>query len=70
MRIRTEALRVQTARYRELVENANDVIYTLDTEGRFTSINRTGERITGYRQDALLVRALDQHRPVRAGLLA
>jgi PAS domain S-box-containing protein len=52
--IRTEALRVQTARYRELVENANAVIYTLDTEGRFTSINRTGERITGYRQDALL----------------
>jgi PAS domain S-box-containing protein len=54
VRIRTDALRVQTARYRELVENANDVIYTLDTEGRFTSINRTGERITGYRHDTLL----------------
>jgi PAS domain S-box-containing protein len=58
VRIRTEALQVQTARYRELVENANDVIYTLDTEGRFTSINRTGERISGYRQDELLGRDL------------
>lgn len=54
VRTRTEALRVQTARYRELVENANDVIYTLDTEGRFTSINRAGERITGYQQQELL----------------
>jgi PAS domain S-box-containing protein len=54
VRIRTEALRVQTARYRELVENANDVIYTLDTEARFTSINRAGARITGYREDELL----------------
>jgi PAS domain S-box-containing protein len=56
VRVRTEALRVQTARYRELVENANDVIYTLDTEGRFTSINRAGETITGYGRDELLGR--------------
>jgi PAS domain S-box-containing protein len=54
VRVRTEALRVQTARYRELVENASDVIYTLDNEGRFTSMNRAGERITGYHEQELL----------------
>ena len=35
-------------RYRELFENANDIIYTHDLSGNFTSLNRTGERITGY----------------------
>jgi two-component system cell cycle sensor histidine kinase/response regulator CckA len=34
--------------YQELVENANDVIYTHDLEGHFTSLNRAGEQITGY----------------------
>ncbi len=54
VRVRTEALRVQTARYRDLVENASDVIYTLDKGGRFTSLNRAGERITGYQEQELL----------------
>ncbi|HKP67685.1 MAG TPA: PAS domain S-box protein, partial [Pyrinomonadaceae bacterium] len=35
-------------RFRELVENANDIIYTHDLEGNFTSLNKAGERITGY----------------------
>ncbi|CAN5854514.1 hypothetical protein BH18ACI4_BH18ACI4_08230 [soil metagenome] len=34
--------------YRELFENANDIIYTHDLSGNFTSLNRSGERITGY----------------------
>ncbi len=58
VRVRTEALQVQTARYRELVENASDVIYTLDGDGRFTSMNRAGERITGYPEQELLGREL------------
>lgn len=32
-------------RYRELFENATDMLYTHDREGRITSINQTGERI-------------------------
>ena len=41
-------------RFRELVDNANDVIYTHDLSGNFTSLNKAGERITGYsRYEAL-----------------
>src|SRR5260370_31292902 len=44
-----EALRKSEERYRELFENANDIIYTLDLEGNLTSLNKAGERLTGYR---------------------
>jgi diguanylate cyclase (GGDEF)-like protein/PAS domain S-box-containing protein len=41
-------------RYRELFENAYDIVYTHDVDGRITSINRAAERITGYaRTEAL-----------------
>jgi PAS domain S-box-containing protein len=42
------ALLESEARYRELFENANDIIYTIDLAGNFTSLNQTGERLTGY----------------------
>lgn len=43
-----EASRKNEERYRDLFENANDLIYTHDLSGNFTSLNRAGERITGY----------------------
>lgn len=43
-----EALRESEERYRELFENANDLIYTHDLKGNFTSLNLAGQRITGY----------------------
>ncbi len=43
-----KASRENEARYRELFENANDIIYTHDLTGNFTSLNRSGERIVGY----------------------
>lgn len=45
------ALRRSEERYRELFENANDVIYTHDLTGRLTSFNKAGERVTGYHRD-------------------
>lgn len=45
------ALQASEERYRELFENANDIVFTADAEGRLTSINRAGERLTGYRRD-------------------
>lgn len=44
------ALRKSEERYRELVENARDIIYTHDLDGNYTSINQAGEQITGYTQ--------------------
>lgn len=46
-----EALRANEEQYRELFENANDIIYTHDLAGNFTSLNRSGERITGYSRE-------------------
>ncbi len=49
-----EALIMSEERFRDLFENANDLIYTHDLTGNFTSLNRTGELITGYsREEAL-----------------
>ena len=47
-------------RYRELFENANDIIYTHDLAGNFTSLNRSGEQITGYsREEAFRMNIVD-----------
>ena len=34
-------------RYQELFENANDMVFTCDLEGRFTSLNKAGRRMVG-----------------------
>ena len=47
------ALRESENLYRETVENANDIIYTLQLDGRYLSVNRAGERITGYSRDEI-----------------
>ncbi len=48
------ALRASERMYRELVENASDLIYVTDLQGNFTSINRAAQRISGYsRTEAL-----------------
>jgi hypothetical protein len=49
-----EALRVSEERYRELLENANDIIYSHDLQGKYLTINKAGEKITGYKQEEVL----------------
>ena len=41
-------------RHRELVENANDIIYSHDLEGKITSINRAAEKLMGYSRDEMM----------------
>lgn len=43
-----QALRRSEERYRDLFENANDMIYTQDLAGYYTSVNKKGEVLTGY----------------------
>ncbi len=46
--------RGDNVRYREFFENASDIIFTIDFDGRVLSVNRAIERITGYTQDEVL----------------
>jgi diguanylate cyclase (GGDEF)-like protein/PAS domain S-box-containing protein len=48
------ALKASEERYRELFENAIDMLFTLGPEGELTSINKAAERITGYSVDEAL----------------
>jgi PAS domain S-box-containing protein len=43
-----QELRRSEERYRDLVENANDLIYEHDLEGNYTATNKAGEQVTGY----------------------
>ncbi len=45
------AVRENEEKYRDLFENANDLIYTHDLNGNFTSLNRAGELISGYSRE-------------------
>ena len=50
------AHRASEERYRELVEQASDIIYRTDAAGRFTYCNPTSLRILGYLPEELLGR--------------
>ncbi len=48
-----DELRRSQQRYFELFHNANDVVYTHDLQGRYTSLNARGQEITGYSSDEI-----------------
>lgn len=66
------ALRESERRYRDLVENLSEVIYTADTAGRITYISPNVEAYSGYRPDEVIGRAIIDfiHPDDRAALLA
>jgi PAS domain S-box-containing protein len=43
-----EAMRESEERYRDLFENAIDIVYTHDLNGNYTSVNKACEKIVGY----------------------
>ena len=75
-RVQTEqALRESEERWRMYIEQASDLIFSLDTSGRFTAVNQAVCWTTGYSADELLgSSALDlvlpDQRPLAAEMLA
>ncbi len=53
-RVVEEALRDSETRYRQLIEEASDAIFTTGIEGRFTYVNPATESIVGYPSDELI----------------
>lgn len=49
-----EALRKSEEKYRELVENINDVLYAIDRQGQITYISPVIESVLGYGADELV----------------
>jgi PAS domain S-box-containing protein len=49
-----DQIRRSLERYRELFENATDFVYTTDLTGRFLTVNRAAESISGYSREELL----------------
>ena len=48
-----EELYKSQERYKELYEASNDIVYTMDFKGNFTSISPSAEKILGYKIDEL-----------------
>src|ERR1044072_4294416 len=54
MKAAEEELRRGDERYRSLLENANDIIYSHDLEGNYLAINRACSEVTGYTREEIL----------------
>lgn len=55
---RGQQLNESEDRYRDLVENVSDMVFSIDTDGNITFANRAVERLTGFTADELMGRNL------------
>ncbi|MBA3975876.1 MAG: hypothetical protein C0504_16850 [Candidatus Solibacter sp.] len=55
-----KALRESERRYRDMVENALDSIYSHDLSGRFTEVNRTMCELLGYSREEMIGYPIDK----------
>ncbi len=60
-----DGLQESEAKYRSVVESAQDGIITADSAGRIVFVNRAAEGIFGYKREELLGRSFTQLVPVR-----
>ena len=54
-----EELRASEARYRDVVDNANEIVYTLHLDGRVAAMNAAAERVLGYAPNEMLGRSIE-----------
>lgn len=54
VQVRTQAVERTERRYRDIVNNASDIIYRTDPYGRFTFVNPVATRLLGYAETELL----------------
>jgi PAS domain S-box-containing protein len=55
-----QALRESEERYRELFENARDAIYVHDLHGKYISVNRAAEALSGYSREEIMGRSFTE----------
>ncbi|HVG23559.1 MAG TPA: response regulator [Thermoanaerobaculia bacterium] len=54
--MQTDASLAWLERYRHIIDNANEIIYRADWQGRFTYVNPASMRITGFAEEELIGR--------------
>lgn len=59
-----EALRESEKKYRNLVETSQDIIWTVDQDGRYTFVNRAVQSILGYEPEEVIGQLFSQFIPL------